>query len=127
MVAYDENSLKALGSKYGNNYQVTLNQRHLSTKFKEYIETWFGPKCTWVKRVNTCWRTAIYLVMFQRRFDSLYVTVFTILIFTKNTRYVFRKNPSILFKFEYFILFYSFHYFNLVVWTDVCVFETASV
>ena len=41
MVAYDENSLKALGSKYGNNYQVTLNQRHLSTKFKEYIETWF--------------------------------------------------------------------------------------
>ena len=64
MVAHDENSVKALGSKYGNNYQVTLNQRHLSTKFKEYIETWFGPKYTWVKRVNTCWRTAIYLVMF---------------------------------------------------------------
>ena len=43
--AYGTNNLKSLGPKIWNQLPEDIKSKTSYTKFKEYIDTWFGPKC----------------------------------------------------------------------------------
>ena len=49
-ITYGSKSLKTLGPKIWNQLPADIKSETSYTKFKEYIDTWFGPKC----RRNVC-------------------------------------------------------------------------
>ena len=49
-ITYDKKSLKTLGPMIWNQLPEGIKSETSYTKFKEYIDTWFGPKC----RCNVC-------------------------------------------------------------------------
>ena len=49
-IPYGTKSLKTLGLKIWNQLPEDIKSETSYTKFKEYIDTWFGPKC----RSNVC-------------------------------------------------------------------------
>ena len=49
-MTYGTKSLKTLGPKIWNQLPEDIKSETSYTKFKEYIDTWFGPKC----RCNVC-------------------------------------------------------------------------
>ena len=49
-ITYSTKSLKTLGPKICNELPGDIKSETFYTTFKEYIDTWFGPKC----RCNVC-------------------------------------------------------------------------
>ena len=51
-ITYGTKSLKDLGPKIWNQLPEDIKTETSSSRFKEYIDTWFGPKCRCNVRLN---------------------------------------------------------------------------